>query len=70
MRSSYYYYCEKPICMRYTVTKLDLESGGLSPSSLFVLEGIQVITQQSSKQGYKKNSCTQVAREDVGLCPF
>ena len=24
----------------------------------------------SSKQDYKNNSCTQFARESVGLCPF
>ena len=31
IRSSYYYYCEKPICMRCTVTQLAHESVGLCP---------------------------------------
>ena len=31
IRSSYYYYCEKPICMRCTVTQLARESVGLCP---------------------------------------
>ena len=70
IRSSYYYYCKKPICMRCTVTQLAHESVGLCPLSWFVHEGIWLITQQSSKQDYKNNSCTQFAREDVGLCPF
>ena len=48
-RSSYVqvtlYHCEKPICMRCTVTRLARESVGLCPLSSFVREGIRVITQ-------------------------
>ena len=40
------------------------------PLSWYVCGGIQVITQLSSKQNYKNNSCTQFARKDVGLWPF
>ena len=73
-RSSYVqvtiYHCEKPICMRCTVTQLARESVGLCPLSSFVREGIRVITQLTSKQSYKNNSCTQFAREDVGLSLF
>ena len=56
--------------MSCTVTQLARESVGLFPLSLFVREGIRVITRSSSKQNYKNNSCTQFAREDVGLWPF
>ena len=56
--------------MRCTVTQLSRESVGLCPLSWFVREGIRVITQSSSKQNYKNNSCTQFARVDVGLWPF
>ena len=48
-RSSYVqvtiYHCEKPICMRCTVTQLARESVGLCPLSSFVREGIRVTTQ-------------------------
>ena len=48
-RSSYVqvtiYHCEKPICMRCTVTQLARENVGLCPPSWFVREGIRVITQ-------------------------
>ena len=56
--------------MRCTVTQLARESVELCPLSSFVREGIRVITQLTSKQNYKNNSCTQFAREDVGLSPF
>ena len=56
--------------MRCTVTQLARESVRLCPVSWFIHEGIRVITQQSSKQNYKNNSCTQFACEDVGLWPF
>ena len=56
--------------MRCTVTQLAREIVGLCPLSWFVREGIRVITQETSKQNYKNNSCTQFAREDVGLWPF
>ena len=39
------YHCEKPICMRCTVTQLARESVGLCPLSSFVREGVRVITQ-------------------------
>ena len=54
--------------MGCTVTKLARESGGLCPLSWFVREGIRVITQYFSKQGYKNNSWTQFARVD--FVPF
>ena len=38
-------HCEKPICMRCTVTQLAHESVGLCPLSPFIREGIRVITQ-------------------------
>ena len=69
IRSSHYYYCEKTICMRCTVTQLARESVVLCPLLLFVCEGIRVITQQSGKQNHKNDSCTQFAHEDVGLWP-
>ena len=47
MRPSYYYYCEKPICMRCTVTQLARESVGLCPLSWFVRDGIRVITHRN-----------------------
>ena len=50
--------------MRCTVTQFARESVGL------VREGIRVITQYSSKQNYKNNSCTQFAREVVRFCPI
>ena len=70
IRSSHYYYCEKTICMRCTVTQLARESVVLCPLLLFVCErNIRVITQQSGKQNHKNDSCTQFAHEDVGLWP-
>ena len=56
IRSSYYCYCEKPICMRCTVTQLARESVGPCPLSWFIRERIRVITQYSSKEDYKNNS--------------
>ena len=46
IHSSYNYYCEKPVCMRYTVTQFARESVGLCPfCGLYVRPGIRVITQ-------------------------
>ena len=56
--------------MRCTVTQLARESVGLCPLSWFVREGIRVITQLSSKEDYKNNSYTQLAREDIDFAPF
>ena len=44
--------------------------GRTLPLFRVVREGIRVIRPSSSKQNYKNNSCTQFAREDVGLWPF
>ena len=70
IRSSHYYYCEKTICMRCTVTRLVRESVVLCPLSLFVCEGIRVITQKSSKQNHKNNSCTQFAHRMLVFGPL
>ena len=59
--------------VQVTTISWDVESRSLHvkvsdlPLSWFVREGIRVITQQSSKQNYKNNSCTQFAGEEVGL---
>ena len=39
IRSSYYYYCEKPVCLRYRITQFARASVGLCPfSGLYVSE--------------------------------
>ena len=67
IRSSYYYYCEKPMCMRCTVTQLARESVGLCPLRCSDVREFEL---SHGKQNYKNNSCTQFAREDVSLWPF
>ena len=53
--------------MKCKVTQLARESNGLCPLLWFIREGIQVITQLSTKQDYENNSCTQFAPEVQNL---
>ena len=54
--------------MKCKVTLLARESNGLCPLLWFIREGIQVITQLSTKQDYENNSCTQFVPEVQNLC--
>ena len=62
IRSSYYYYREKPAW--------DVESHSLQVKVSDFAPFVVRTRGNSSKQNYKNNLCTQFAGEDAGLWPF
>ena len=67
--SSYYYYCEKPVCMRCRIIQFARASVGLCPfPGLYVREF--ELSDRNLVNRIKNNSCSQFACEDDGLSPF
>ena len=65
IHSSYYYYCEKPVCMRYTVTQFARESVWLWPFRGSYVRELE-LSHNNPVSRIKNNSCTQFALEDAG----